>query len=115
MVGSGTPEPGGSERAIFPLKKVQRLAVLQKSLGERREMDPQLVQLKQPLSLMIRKPIDVLNQQAKTAIASGDPEQGSAYVEAGVTGAKALGSQRRYHEVYDNFKQRGSFGLKKSA
>jgi hypothetical protein len=34
--------------------------------------------------------IDVLNQQSKTAIASGDLEQGSAYVEAGGTGAKSL-------------------------
>ncbi len=49
--------------------------------------------------------VEIINQQAKTAIVSGDMEQGSAYVQAGVTGAKTLGSQRRYNEAYDNFKQ----------
>jgi tetratricopeptide (TPR) repeat protein len=49
--------------------------------------------------------VEIINQQAKTAIVSGDLEQGSAYVESGVTGAKTLGSQRRYNEAYDNYKQ----------
>ncbi len=46
--------------------------------------------------------IEVLQQQAKTAIASGDPEQGSAYID---WGGNALGSQRRYNEIEDTFKQ----------
>ena len=49
--------------------------------------------------------IEIINQLARTAIVSGDLEQGSAYVEAGVTGAKTLGSQRRLNEAYDNFNQ----------
>jgi hypothetical protein len=36
---------------------------------------------------------------------SNRAQQGATYVEAGVAGAKALGSQRRYNEAYDNFKQ----------
>ncbi len=49
--------------------------------------------------------IEIINQQAKTAILSGDVEQGAAYVETGLTGAKVLGSQRRYSEAYENFQQ----------
>jgi tetratricopeptide (TPR) repeat protein/DNA-binding Xre family transcriptional regulator len=49
--------------------------------------------------------VEIFNQQAKTAIISGDLEQGSAYVEAGVTGARTLSSQKRYNEAYENFKQ----------
>lgn len=49
--------------------------------------------------------VEIFNQQAKTAIVSGDLERGSAYVEAGVNGARALGSQKRYNEAYNNFKQ----------
>jgi tetratricopeptide (TPR) repeat protein len=49
--------------------------------------------------------IEIFNQRAKTAIASGDLEQGTTYVEAGVSGAKTLGSQRRLKEAYENFKQ----------
>ena len=62
--------------------------------------------IKQPgISISERVRIEILNQRAKTAIVSGDLEQGSIYVETGITGAKALGSQRRYNEAYDNYKQ----------
>lgn len=49
--------------------------------------------------------VEIINQQAKTAIFSGDLEQGAAYVDAGVRGARALGSQRRLNEAYDNYQQ----------
>ncbi len=49
--------------------------------------------------------LEIINQQAKSAIIAGDLEQGSAYVETGVIGAKSLGSQRRHSEAYDNFKR----------
>ena len=49
--------------------------------------------------------LEILNQQATTAIASGDLEQSAAYIEAGITGAKTLGSQRRLNEAYDNYNQ----------
>ncbi|MGH2509992.1 MAG: DUF2225 domain-containing protein, partial [Ktedonobacteraceae bacterium] len=49
--------------------------------------------------------IEIINQQAKTAIFAGDFEQGAAYVRTGLMGAKALGSQRRYSEAYENFQQ----------
>jgi len=49
--------------------------------------------------------VEILNQHAKTSIISGDLEQSAAYVEYGVAGAKALNSQRRYNEAYDNYKQ----------
>jgi len=39
VVGSGTPEPGGIEQGILQLKKVQRMAVLQESLGKTKDMD----------------------------------------------------------------------------
>ena len=49
--------------------------------------------------------LEILNQRAKTAIVSGDLEQGSAYVEAGISGAKLLGSQKRWNEAYGNYQQ----------
>jgi len=55
--------------------------------------------------MLERMRIKIINQQAKTAIVSSDLEQGSAYVEAGVTGTQTLGSQRRYNDAYENFKQ----------
>ncbi len=49
--------------------------------------------------------IEIFNHRARTAIVSGDLEQGSTYVESGITGAKAIGSQRRYKEAYENYNQ----------
>jgi tetratricopeptide (TPR) repeat protein len=49
--------------------------------------------------------IQIINQQAKTAIFANDLEQGAAYVKTGLMAAKALGSQRRYSEAYENFQQ----------
>jgi tetratricopeptide (TPR) repeat protein len=49
--------------------------------------------------------IEIINQQAKTAIFANDLEQGAVYVKTGLIGAKALGSQRRYSEAYENFQQ----------
>jgi hypothetical protein len=61
--------------------------------------------LKRAIIIPERIRVEIFNQKAKTAIVSGDLEQGATYVEAGVAGAKALGSQRRYNEAYNNFKQ----------
>jgi DNA-binding SARP family transcriptional activator len=52
-----------------------------------------------------RLSIEIMNQRAKAAIFAGDVEQGVAYVKTGLVGAKALGSQRRYSEAYENFQQ----------
>lgn len=63
-------------------------------------------QIKQPgIIIPERARLEIINQQAKTTIAAGDLEQSSAYIEAGAIGAKALKSQRRYNEAYENFKQ----------
>lgn len=63
-------------------------------------------QIEQPaLVVPERIRIEIINQRAKTAIFAGDLEQGAAYVETGLMGAKALGSQRRYSEAYENFQQ----------
>jgi transcriptional regulator with XRE-family HTH domain len=49
--------------------------------------------------------IEIANQRAKTALLLGDMEQGAAYIETGVMGARTLGSQRRLNEAYENFRQ----------
>lgn len=49
--------------------------------------------------------IEIINHKAQAAIVAGDLEQSYVYIETGITGAKALGSQRRYNESHENFRQ----------
>jgi tetratricopeptide (TPR) repeat protein len=80
--------------------------IVRTQLGETKQALEVFHRIEQPGILVPERiRIEIFNQQAKTAIVSGDLEQDSAYVQAGVTGAKTLGSQRRYSEAYNNFKQ----------
>ena len=79
-------------------------------LGQTQQAIDIFNQIEQPaIAVPGRTRVEIINQQAKTAIFAGDLEQGSAYVEAGFKGAKSLGSQRRYSEAYENFKQMSLF------
>lgn len=79
--------------------------VTRSRLGQTQQTFDIFNQIGQSLTVSGRLRVEILNQQAKTAILSGNLEQGSTYVEAGILGAKALGSQRRYSEAYANFQQ----------
>ncbi len=48
--------------------------------------------------------VEIINHQAATAIAQGDMELFQAYFQAGVQGAKALGSDKRMQEAITNWK-----------
>ncbi|MGH2510387.1 MAG: hypothetical protein ACRDHZ_23675, partial [Ktedonobacteraceae bacterium] len=75
-------------------------------LGQTQQAIDTFRRIEQPdMATSERLRIEIINQQAKTAIFAGDVEQGAAYVETGLMGAKALGSQRRYSEAYENFQQ----------
>ncbi len=85
---------------------ILREGILRYQIGEPKKALTAFKRIEQPNSVVPERiRIEIVNQHAKAAILSGDLEQGSTYVEAGVTGAKALGSQRRYNEAYSNFKQ----------
>ncbi|MGH2507768.1 MAG: hypothetical protein ACRDHZ_10265, partial [Ktedonobacteraceae bacterium] len=80
--------------------------ITRSQLGQTQQALDIFNRIKQPTIVVPERiRIEIMNQQAKTAILVGDVEQGAAYVEAGLTGAKALGSQRRYSEAYENFQQ----------
>jgi DNA-binding SARP family transcriptional activator len=48
--------------------------------------------------------VEIINQQAATAIAQGDMELFGTYLQAGAQGAKALGSDKRMQEAIANWK-----------
>jgi hypothetical protein len=48
--------------------------------------------------------VEIINQQAATAIAQADLESFQAYLQAGAEGAKALGSEKRKQEAIANWK-----------
>lgn len=49
--------------------------------------------------------IEIINHQAETAIALGDQELFTAYLQDGLKGAKQIGSEKRRHEVWDIYEQ----------
>jgi tetratricopeptide (TPR) repeat protein len=64
----------------------------------------QLGQLDATAMIRERTRVKILNQQAATAIAQADLETFQAYLQAGVEGAKALGSEKRKQEAIANWK-----------
>jgi len=52
-----------------------------------------------------RNRIEVVNYQAKVAVAIGDQEQVYSYLTEGISGAKELGSQKRLQETVDVYRQ----------
>ena len=52
-----------------------------------------------------RMRIEIINHRAEAAVAFGDQELFCAYMEMGIIGAKSLGSERRYSEAFDIYKQ----------
>jgi hypothetical protein len=48
--------------------------------------------------------LEIINHRAEAAVALGDQERFCAYIEAGVTGAKSLGSEKRYNEAFEVYK-----------
>src|SRR6266487_198179 len=52
-----------------------------------------------------RTRIETINRQAEAAIALGDQERFRTYIEMGVNGARALGSEKRYNEALDVYRQ----------
>ena len=80
--------------------------ITRSQLGQTQQALDIFHQIEQPnFAASERLRIEIINQQAKTAIFASDLEQGVTSVEAGFTGAKSLGSQRRYSEAYENFRQ----------
>lgn len=80
--------------------------ITRSKLGETRKAFDIFRRIEQPdIIIPERIRVEILNQHAKTSIISGDLEQSAAYVGYGVVGAKALSSQRRHNEAYDNYKQ----------
>jgi DNA-binding SARP family transcriptional activator len=51
-----------------------------------------------------RARLEIINHRAEAAVAVGDQERFCAYIKAGVTGAKDLGSERRYNEAFEVYK-----------
>ncbi len=51
-----------------------------------------------------RMRLEIINHRAAAAVVLGDQERFCAYIEAGVTGAKNLGSERRYNEAFEVYK-----------
>jgi transcriptional regulator with XRE-family HTH domain len=80
--------------------------MIRSKLGQTNQALDTFKRIEQPTTgVPERVRIEILNQNAKTAIFAGDLEQGLSYIEAGVIGAKILGSQKRYNEAYDNYRQ----------
>jgi tetratricopeptide (TPR) repeat protein len=80
--------------------------VIRSRLGQNQQAFDIFSRIEQPaIVIPERVRIEIINQQAKTAIFANDLEQGAVYVKTGLIGAKALGSQRRYSEAYENFQQ----------
>lgn len=80
--------------------------IMRTQLGQPQQALDILKRIEQPdFTASERLRVQIINQQAKTAIFANDLEQGAAYVKTGLVGAKALGSQRRYSEAYENFQQ----------
>ena len=63
-----------------------------------------LEQLDPAITVPERVRVQIINHQAATAIAQGDMELFRAYLQAGVQGAKALGSDKRMQEAIANWK-----------
>lgn len=80
--------------------------IIRSQLGQTQQALDIFNQTAQPVNAVSERiRVEIINQQAKTAIFAGDIEKSSTFVEAGFKGARALGSQRRYNEAYENFRQ----------
>ena len=64
----------------------------------------QIEQLPPTIIVPERMRLEIINHRAEAAIALGDQERFCAYIEAGITGAKNLGSERRYNEAFEVYK-----------
>jgi DNA-binding SARP family transcriptional activator len=76
-------------------------------LDQPREAWNVLTQIEQfPSTIQIpeRIRLEITNHRAEAAVALGDQERFCVYIEAGVTGAKNLGSERRYNEAFEVYK-----------
>ena len=81
-------------------------SIARTQLGQAKRSLDTLNRIDQPgILIPERIRVELFNQRAKTAIVSGDLEQGAVYVEAGVSGAKTLGSQKCWNEAYENYNQ----------
>ncbi len=64
----------------------------------------QIEQLPSTIQIPERIRLEITNHRAEAAVALGDQERFCVYIEAGVTGAKSLGSERRYNEAFEVYK-----------
>lgn len=99
-------DPGYSFADFDRAWLILREGIIRTRLGQTKQALEAFQYIDQP-SIVIpeRIRVEIVNQQGKAAIVSGNLEQAAAYVTAGITGAKELGSQRRYSEAYENFQQ----------
>jgi tetratricopeptide (TPR) repeat protein len=77
-------------------------------LGQPGEAQSALERVEQLSTVIIipeRARVEAINHQAEAALALGDQERFRAYMEMGVKGAKALGSEKRYNEAFDVYQQ----------
>jgi tetratricopeptide (TPR) repeat protein len=76
-------------------------------LGQPREAQSALERVEKLPTIIVseRGRIEAINHQAEAALALGDQERFRAYIEMGVRGAKALGSEKRYNEAFDVYQQ----------
>ncbi len=58
-----------------------------------------------PIVISERARIEAINHQAEAAIALGDQERFRMYIEMGVKRAKVLGSEKRYNEAREIYRQ----------
>lgn len=56
-------------------------------------------------SIPERVRVEIVNHQAEVAIVLGDLERFHAYIDMGVNGARALGSEKRYNEAREIYRQ----------
>lgn len=85
---------------------ILREGIIRTRLGQTKQALDTFKRIEQPgVVIPERIRLEIVNQQGKTAIIAGDLEQGATYIEAGVTGSRELGSQRRYNEAHSNFNQ----------
>ncbi len=52
-----------------------------------------------------RARLEIINHRAEAAVALGDMERFHSYIQAGITGARNLGSEKRYNEAAEVYKQ----------
>jgi tetratricopeptide (TPR) repeat protein len=86
-------------KCSFDLPKRSRVlyTAAQASFAKVSRLDPAIV-------VPERLRLEIINQQAATALALNDMDRFQAYLKEGALGARALGSEKRKQEVIDNWK-----------